>query len=44
MGKTFLMNLLKVTKTYKNIRTFTIGHGDEYTTGCSLDYIYFKKI
>ena len=21
----------------------TIGHGDDYTSGCSLDYTYFKK-
>ena len=42
MGKTFLMNLIKVTKAYKNIRNFTIGHRDEYTTSCLLDYIYSK--
>ena len=54
MGKTFFMNLLNVTKAYKNIRNlpftvkileiyFIIGHGDEYTTGCLLNYIYSKK-
>ena len=48
------MNLLNVTKAYKNIRNlpftvkileiyFIIGHGDEYTTGCLLNYIYSKK-
>ena len=30
-------------KTYKNIRKITIGQGDDYTTGCLLDYTYFKK-
>ena len=29
--------------TYKNIRKITIGQGDDYTTGCLLDYTYFKK-
>ena len=30
-------------KTYENVRKITIGQGDDYTTGCSLDYTYFKK-
>ena len=30
-------------KTYENIRKITIGQGDDYTTGCLLDYTYFKK-
>ena len=30
-------------KTYDNIRKITIGHGDNYTTGCLLDYPFFKK-
>ena len=30
-------------KTYKNIRKITIGQGDDYTTGCLLDYSYFKN-
>ena len=29
-------------KTCKNIRKITIGQGDDYTTGCLLDYSYFK--
>ena len=29
-------------KTYKNIRKI-IGQGDDYTTGCLLDYSYFKN-
>ena len=30
-------------KTYKNIRKIAIGQGDDYTTGCLLDYSYFKE-
>ena len=30
-------------KTYKNIRKIAISQGDDYTTGCFLDYPYFKK-
>ena len=30
-------------KTYENIRKINIGQGDDYTTGCLLDYSYFKK-
>ena len=29
--------------TYENIRKTTIGQGDDYKTGCLLDYTYFKK-
>ena len=29
--------------TYENIRKITIGQGDDYTSGCLLDYAYFKK-
>ena len=29
--------------TYENIRKITTGQGDDYTTGCLLDYIYFKN-
>ena len=31
-------------KTYENIRKIATGQGDNYTTGCLLDYRYFKKI
>ena len=31
-----------MTKTYKNIRKIATGQGDDYTTGCLLDYYYFK--
>ena len=31
-----------MTKTYKNNRKLGTGQGDDYTTGCLLDYPYFK--
>ena len=31
-------------KTSDNIRKIVTGQGDDYTTGCLLDYPYFKKI
>ena len=43
MVKTFLINQEIMFKTYENIRKITTGHGDDYTTGCLLDYTYFKK-
>ena len=30
-------------KTYENIRRTATGQGDNYTTGCLLDYSYFKE-
>ena len=30
-------------KTYDNIRKIATDQGDDYTTGCLLDYIYFKE-
>ena len=30
-------------RTYDNIRKITTGQGDDYTTGCLLDYLYFKN-
>ena len=29
---------------YKNVRKIATGQRNDYTTGCLLDYIYFKKI
>ena len=29
--------------TFENIRKLATGQGDDYTTGCLLDYIYFKN-
>ena len=30
-------------RTYDNIRKIAIGQGDDYSTGCLLDYNYFNK-
>ena len=30
-------------KTYENIRKTATGQGDDNTTGCLLDYSYFKE-
>ena len=30
-------------KTYENIAKIATGQGDDYTTGCLLDYSYFKE-
>ena len=30
-------------KRYENIRKIATGQGDDYTTGCLLDYPYFKE-
>ena len=32
-----------ISKTYENIRKIATGKGDDYTTGCLLDYSYFKE-
>ena len=31
-------------KTYENIRKIATDKGDDYTTGCFLDYPFLKKI
>ena len=31
-----------MTKIYENIRKIATGQGDDYTTGCLLDYSYLK--
>ena len=30
-------------KKYENVRKIATGKGDDYTTGCLLDYSYFKE-
>ena len=30
-------------KTYENIRKIATGKGEDYTTGCLLNYLYFKE-
>ena len=43
-GKNFFdQPINNMIKTYENIRKITIGQEDDYTTGCLLDYSYFKK-
>ena len=43
-GKNFFdQPINSMTKTYENIRKIATGQGDDYTTGCLLDYTYFKK-
>ena len=41
-GKNFFdQPINSMTKTYENIRKIATGQGDDYTTGCLLDYSYF---
>ena len=43
-GKNFFDQPVRNDKvTYENIRKTAIGLGDDYATGCLLDYNYFKK-
>ena len=43
-GKNFFDQPVKNDKvTYENIRKITGGHGGDHTTGCLLDYTYFKE-
>ena len=43
MVKTFFDQLINShLKTYENIKV-TTDEGDDYTTGCLLDYSYFKN-
>ena len=42
-GEKFFDQPIKNNKvTYENVRTIATGQGDDYTTGCLLDYPYFK--
>ena len=42
-GENILDQPIKNNKvTYENIRKISTGQGDDYTTGCLLDYSYFK--
>ena len=43
-GKIIFDQTVKIDKvTYENVRKITTCQGDDYTTGCFLDYIYFKN-
>ena len=39
----FDQSINSMTKTYENFRKIATGQGDDYTTGCLLDYPYFKN-
>ena len=42
-GENFFDQSVKNNKvTYENIRKIPTGQGDDYTSGCLLDYPYFK--
>ena len=44
MLKTFFDQPVKIhIITYDNTRKIATGQGDDYTTGCFLDYNYFKN-
>ena len=44
-GENFFDQPIKNNKvTYENIRKIAAGQGDDYTTGCLLDYPYFIEI
>ena len=42
-GKNFFDQPVKNKVTCENIRKIATGQGDDYTTGCLLDYIYYKN-
>ena len=43
-GRTFFdQPINNMSKTYENITKFSTGKGDDYSTGCLLDYPYFKE-
>ena len=45
MEKNFINQSIKNNKiTYENISKIATGQGDAYTTGCLLDYTYFRDI
>ena len=41
--KNFYYPIKSDMKTYDNICKIATGEGDDYTAGCLLDYIYFKR-
>ena len=42
-GKNFFDQPINDFKTYEDIRKIASCQGDDYTTGCLLDYPYFKE-
>ena len=44
MEEIFMINkLMTQSKQYSEIRKISIGHSDDCTTGCLLDFAYFEK-
>ena len=44
-GRNFINQSIKNgLKTYDNVRNIPTGQGDDYTTGCLLDYPNFKNL
>ena len=43
MVESFLINQKIMMPKHENIRKIATGQGDDYTTGCLLDYSYFKE-
>ena len=41
-GNFYDQSINDIIKQYKEVRKVSIGYGDDYTTGCLLDYAYFK--
>ena len=41
--KKFLWSVNDSIKQYNEIRKISTGQGDDYTTGCLLDFVYFEK-
>ena len=43
-GRSFFdQSIYSMSTTYENIRKIATGKGDDYTTGCLLDYPYLKE-
>ena len=38
-----MVETCSMSKTYENIKKIATNKGDDYTTGCLLDYPYFKE-
>ena len=42
-GRTFYQPINDLIKQYNEVRKVSTGQGDDYTTGCLLDFAYFEK-
>ena len=43
MQEIFMISQLMLIKQYGEVRKVSTGQGDDYTTGCLLDFAYFEK-